>query len=77
MIRRKVPTGAAVVAASEDDESSGRPAVPPDVPMDEQTTNHLSSAYAKKVNDTAATRILYNIDFVAIFNSFRLSRLPP
>ncbi|CAM9482101.1 unnamed protein product [Ascophyllum nodosum] len=56
MIRRKVPTGAAVVAASEDDESSGRPAVPLDVPMDEQTTNHLSSAYAKKSNQLSQPR---------------------
>lgn len=46
MIRRRVETGADAV---KDDETAGRPPVPPDMPMEEQTTNHLSPAYFKKV----------------------------
>lgn len=47
MIRRRVGAGAAA-PPTEDDETLGRPPVPPDLPIGEQTTNHLSPAFAKK-----------------------------
>lgn len=51
MIRRRVVTAGVSASASQDEEAAvpGRPPVPPDVPMLEQTTNKLSPAFAKKV----------------------------
>lgn len=51
MIRRRVATGSAGAAPQDVEEEVGvtRPPVPPDLPMEAQTTNKMSPAFAKKV----------------------------